>query len=225
MRTAIAASASDAMQQILTRGDTRNISESSVEYEVRELHTIQIIGPPAIERLSNSTSNARGNMLSTKSKLLLSLTMATPMLFAACVDNTLIGPYRDVAGTYDLTVFSGATLPVTYTYGPNPQSSIIPNGGTVTWTDGTMVLNSNGTFTERNFFDYQDNGGASGRSSFVSTGTFTVNGTDFTLSAPPQGQLLARFAQGSLVTGNPSKINYVEDNGNGTSSAYEYIMP
>src|SRR5712671_8111131 len=77
MRTAIAASASDAMQQILTRGDTRNISESSVEYEVRELHTIQIIGPPAIERLSNSTSNARGNMLSTKSKLLLSLTMAT----------------------------------------------------------------------------------------------------------------------------------------------------
>ena len=32
-----AASASDAMQQILTRGDTRNISESSVEYEVREI--------------------------------------------------------------------------------------------------------------------------------------------------------------------------------------------
>ena len=54
-------------------------------------------------------------MLTRKSKLLLSLTVATPMLFAACVDNTLIGPYRDVAGTYDLTVFSGATLPVTYT--------------------------------------------------------------------------------------------------------------
>lgn len=165
-------------------------------------------------------------MLTRKAKLLLSLTVATPILFAACVDNTLIGPYRDFAGTYQLTVFSGATLPVTYTYGPNPQSPIIPNGGTVTWTDGTMVLNSNATFTERNYYDYQDNGGASGRSSFVSTGTFTVNGTDFTLSAPAQGQLAARFAQGSLVidTSNRTKINYVENNGNGTTSAYEYIM-
>jgi hypothetical protein len=165
-------------------------------------------------------------MLSTKSKLLLSLTMATPMLFAACVDNTLIGPYRDIAGTYQLTVFSGATPPVTYTYAPNPQSSIIPNGGTVTWTDGTMVLNSNGTFTERDFYDYRDNGGGSGRSSFLSTGTFTVNGTDFTLSAPPvQGQTLARFATGSLTPqGSITKINYVEDNGNGTTSAYEYVM-
>jgi hypothetical protein len=223
MRTAIAASASDAMQQILIRGDTRNISESSVEYEVREMHTIQIIGPRAVERLSNSTSNARGNMLSTKSKLLLSLTMATPMLFAGCVDNTLIGPYRDVAGTYNLTVFSGASLPVTYTY-LSGQNSVVPNGGTITWTDGTMVLNSQGTFTERNNYDYQDNLGASGRQAFVSQGTFTLNGSDFTLSAPAQNGIAARFAQGSLVVSNNSRINYVEDNGNGTTSAYEYIM-
>jgi hypothetical protein len=163
-------------------------------------------------------------MLTRKAKLLLSLSVATPILFAACVDNTLIGPYRDVAGTYQLTVFSGATPPVTFTYGPNSQSSIIPNGGTITWTDGTMVLNSNGTFTERNFYDYQDNGGASGRKSFVSNGTFTLNGTDFTLSAPAQNGILARFATGSLVISNNSRINYVEDNGNGTTSAYEYIM-
>jgi hypothetical protein len=163
-------------------------------------------------------------MLTRKAKLLLSLSVATPILFAACVDNTLIGPYRDVAGTYQLTVFSGATPPVTFTYGPNPQSSIIPNGGTVTWTDGTMVLYSNGTFTETNYYDYHDNGGASGRESYVSNGTFTVNGTDFTLSAPAQNNSLARFATGSLVISNISRINYVEDNGNGTSSAYEYIM-
>ena len=163
-------------------------------------------------------------MLTRKAKLLLSLGVATPILFAACVDNTLIGPYRDIAGTYQLTVFSGATLPVTYTYGPNQQSPIIPNGGTVTWTDGTMVLNSNGTFTERNNYDYRDNGGATGSSSFVSNGTFTVNGTDFTLSAPATNQTNARFATGSLVTGSTSRINYVEDNGNGTTSAYEYIM-
>jgi hypothetical protein len=48
MRIAIAASASDAMQQILTRGDTGNISDYSVEYEVREMHTTQIIGPRAL---------------------------------------------------------------------------------------------------------------------------------------------------------------------------------
>ena len=162
-------------------------------------------------------------MLTRKAKLLLSLTVATPMLFAACVDNTLIGPYRDIAGTYQLTVFSGATLPVTFTYASN-QNSVVPNGGTITWTDGTMVLNSNGTFTERNNYDYQDNGGSSGRSAFVSTGTFTVNGTDFTLSAPAQSGIAARFGTGSLVTGSISRINYVEDNGNGTTSAYEYIM-
>ena len=190
---------------------------------MREMHSLQINGPRAIERLSNSTSNARGNMLTRKSKLLLSLTVATPMLFAACVDNTLIGPYRDVAGTYDLTVFSGASLPVTYTYSAG-QSSVVPNGGTITWTDGTMVLNSQGTFTERNNYDYQDNLGASGSSAFVSQGTFTLNGSDFTLSAPAQSGIAARFAQGSLVVGNNSRINYVEDNGNGTTSAYEYIM-
>jgi hypothetical protein len=162
-------------------------------------------------------------MLTRKSKLLLSLTAAIPMLFAACVDNTLIGPYRDVAGTYDLTVFSGATLPVTYTYLAG-QNSVVPNGGTITWTDGTMVLNSQGTFTERNNYDYQDNQGASGRQAFVSQGTFTLNGSDFTLSAPAQNGIAARFAQGSLIVSNNSRINYVEDNGNGTTSAYEYIM-
>jgi predicted small secreted protein len=194
-----------------------------VEYEVREMHSLQIIGPRAVKRLSNSTSNARGNMLTRKSKLLLSLTVATPMLFAACVDNTLIGPYRDVAGTYDLTVFSGASLPVTYTY-LSGQNSVVPNGGTITWTDGTMVLNSQGTFTERNNYDYQDNLGASGRQAFVSQGTFTLNGSDFTLSAPAQNNIAARFAQGTLIVSNNSRINYVEDNGNGTTSAYEYIM-
>jgi hypothetical protein len=66
--------------------------------------------------------------------------------------------------------------------------------------------------------------GASGTQAFVSQGTFTLNGSDFTLSAPAQNGIAARFAQGSLVVGNNSRINYVEDNGNGTTSAYEYIM-
>jgi hypothetical protein len=158
-------------------------------------------------------------MLTRKSKLLLSLTVAIPMLFAACVDNTLTGPYGDVAGTYQLSVFAGRTLPITFTY-PSGQLTELPNGGSATWTDGTMVLYSNGTFTERDNFDYQDNLGSSGRSAFVSSGTFTVNGTDFTLSAPAGNQTLARFATGTILV---DRINYNEDNGNGTTSAFEYL--
>ena len=153
-------------------------------------------------------------MLTRKSKLLLSLTVATPLLFAACVDNTLIGPYRDVAGTYQLTIFSGASIPVTFTYAAGRLKGL-PNGGTATWTDGTMVLNSNGTFTERNNYDYQDNLGSSGSESFVSSGTFTVNGTDFTLSSPQVGQVAGRFATGTIQL---DRINYVEQN-----FAFEYI--
>jgi hypothetical protein len=153
-------------------------------------------------------------MLSRKSKLLLSLTVAAPILFAACVDNTLIGPYRDVAGTYRLTIFSGASVPVTFTYAAGRLRGL-PNGGTATWTDGTMELNSNGTFTERNNYDYRDNGGAFGSDSFVSTGTFTLNGTDFTLSSPQVGQVAGRFATGTIQV---DRINYVEQN-----FAFEYI--
>jgi len=156
-------------------------------------------------------------MLTRKAKLLLSLTAATPLLFAACTDNSLTGPYGDVAGTYQLTVFQGATPPVTHTYQAG-QINALPNGGTIQWTDGTMVLNSNGTFTETNNYIITPTGEQSRSSAFVSIGTYTVDGTFFTLSAPAQSQIAARYAEGTI---DLDRINYIEDDG-GVSLAYEY---
>ncbi len=159
-------------------------------------------------------------MLTRKSKLLLSLTAAIPLAFAACVDNSLIGPYGDVAGTYQLTVFQGRTVPVTFTYQPGevPQ---LPNGGTIRWTDGTLELRSNGTFREINNYIITPSGGSSVSDSYVSNGTFTVNGTSFTLSAPQTSQESARFASGTI---DIDRINYTEDDGFGGQLAYEYLL-
>jgi len=153
-------------------------------------------------------------MLTRKAKLLLSLTAATPLLFAACKDNSLLGPYGDVAGTYQLTVFQGATLPVTYTYQPGDPT--LPSGGTVRWTDGTMVLRSDGTFRETNNYIVTPSGGSSSSNAFVSIGTFTVNGTEFTLSAPN------RFVTGGTL--DLDTIRYLEDDDFGTPLAFEYKM-
>ena len=156
-------------------------------------------------------------MITRKAKLLLSLTAAIPLLLAACTDNSLTGPYGDVAGTYQLTVFQGATPPVTHTYQPGELSGL-PNGGTLTWTDGTMVLTSNGTFTETNNYVVTPTGGQSQSNAFVSVGSYTVDGTFFTLSAPEQNQGSARYAEGTV---DGDRINYTEIEG-GVSVAYEY---
>ncbi|MFN2635682.1 MAG: hypothetical protein ABR585_01460 [Gemmatimonadaceae bacterium] len=155
-------------------------------------------------------------MLTTRVKRI--LTLATAVTLAACTDNTGIGPYRDVAGTYQLTVFSGRTLPTTYTYSAG-QIQALPNGGTITWTGGTMVLNSVGTFVETNDYTITPNGGSSSNSSFISSGTFTISGIDFTLSAQQQNGAPARFAQGTIEN---NTINYQEDDGTGQLAAFEY---
>ena len=157
-------------------------------------------------------------MLTTRVKRVITLA-ALPAILAACVDNTGIGPYADVAGEYQLTIFSSSSVPVTYTYSPG-QIGALPNGGTIEWTDGSMVLNSNGTFVETNNYIITPNGGASSSNFFRSTGTFTVNGIDFTLSAPVQNQTSARFAQGTIQN---NRINYQEDDGNGGVAVFEYI--
>lgn len=146
------------------------------------------------------------------------LSVIAVMLVAACTDNSINGPYANVAGTYQLTVFAGRTLPATYTYSAG-QISTLPNGGTIQWTDGTMVLNSNGTFVETNNYVSTPNGGNSTSGSFVSNGTYTVSGSNFTLSAPAQNQVAQRFASGTIQF---DTINYDEDNGDGTTSSYEY---
>ena len=146
------------------------------------------------------------------------LSVMAVMLVAACTDNSINAPYADVAGTYQLTVFAGRTLPATYTYSAG-QISALPNGGTIQWTDGTMVLNSNGTFVETNNYIATPNGGTAQSGSFISSGTYTVSGSNFTLSAPAQNGVASRFASGTIQF---DTINYDEDNGDGTTSSYEY---
>jgi hypothetical protein len=157
-------------------------------------------------------------MLMRNTKRLLSVIAV--MAVAACTDNSINGPYGNVAGTYQLTVFSGRTVPTT-PFGPYPagQFSELPNGGTIQWTDGTMVLNSNGTFVETNNYVANDNVNGSHSGSFVSNGTYTVSGSNFTLSAPAQNGVPQRFATGTIQF---NTINYDEDNGDGTTSSYEY---
>ena len=146
------------------------------------------------------------------------LSLIAVMAIAACTDNSITNPYGNVEGTYQLTVFAGRTLPATYTYSAG-QIQALPNGGTVQWTDGTMVLNRNGTFVETNNRIISPNGEASYSDPFISSGTYTVNGINFTLSAPAQNGIAQRYATGTIQF---DKINYDEDNGNGTTSQYEY---
>lgn len=152
-------------------------------------------------------------MLTRKVRRLLSLTAAAPLLVAGCTDNGLTGPYGEVSGTYQLTVFAGRSVPTTITC--QPGTCGLSNGGTFHVSDGTLVLNSNGTYTETNHYVTTPTGGVASPSTFVSTGTFTVNGDAFTLS---DGQS-QRFVSGTIGFDNINwTINYTEDN-----EPYEYM--
>lgn len=152
-------------------------------------------------------------MLTRKSKLLLSLTAAIPLLFAACTDNGIFDPNVDVAGTYQLTVFANGSVPRTFTVaaGQDPE---LPNGGTARIDAGTLVLNANGTFTETNNFTKTPTGGQSFLSDFVSVGTFSVQGNQLTLQANAQNGFSARFIDGTVEF---DTVSYVEG-----GFAYEY---
>ena len=152
-------------------------------------------------------------MLTKKARLLLSLTAATPLVFAACTDNNIVNPTTNAAGTYQLTVFGGRGIPGYFTIAPGDAD--YPNGATFVVRDGTLVLNNDGTFVETNHFVTTPTGGQAQQSNFESRGTFTLNGTALTL-----------FDQSRQRTVNATLefdiINYTEANGDGTFDSYEY---
>ncbi|MDP9205539.1 MAG: hypothetical protein M3P12_08805 [Gemmatimonadota bacterium] len=155
-------------------------------------------------------------MLTRKAKLLLSLTTATPLLFAGCTDNGIFNPLADAAGTYQLTVYAGKTLPAHYVIQPNdPQYPNYQNGATFDVVDGRMVLNSNGTYTETNNYVFTPTGQASSTSSYVSQGVWTLNGNTFTLSSQSEN----RYVTGTL---DVNTINYQEPNSTGGYDSFEY---
>lgn len=153
-------------------------------------------------------------MLTRKTKLLLSLTAAIPLLLAACTDNGIFDPREDVAGTYQLTVFANGSVPRTFTVTAGSGDPELPNGGTARIDDGTLVLRADGTFTEINNFTKTPTGEQSFQSDFVSIGTFTVNGTRIILQAPQQSGFSPRFLDGTIEF---DTISYIENN-----FAYEY---
>jgi hypothetical protein len=160
-------------------------------------------------------------MLTKKSKLLLTLTAATPLLFAACTDNGIFNPLQDASGTYQLTVYAGKTMPATFTIQPgDPNFPEAPNGGTLVVTDGTLVLQNNGTFVETNNYTITPTGQSGTAHQFVSSGTWSLSGTNFTLT----DQSLQRFDTGTLDTDANGRltVNYTEDSGNGVFQSFEY---
>ena len=160
-------------------------------------------------------------MLTKKSRLLLTLTAATPLLFAACTDNGIFNPLQDASGTYQLTIYANKSVPAQFTIQPgDPAFPEAPNGGTLVVTDGTLVLQNSGAFVETNNYTITPTGQSGQAHQFVSSGTWSLNGTDFTLS----DQSLQRFDTGTLApdaNGNLT-VNYTEDGGNGVFQSFEY---
>ena len=146
------------------------------------------------------------------------LSLIAVMAIAACTDNSILNPYGDVSGQYQLTVFDGQTLPANFVYQPGDDPAF-PNGGTMEWTDGTMVLNSNGTFVETDNYIMTPYGESAINGSFISSGTYTVSGTAFSLSAPPQNGYPQRYATGTVQL---DRINYKESTSGGSTSSFEY---
>jgi hypothetical protein len=170
----------------------------------------------------HSISNARGNMLTRKSRLLLGVMAATPLLFAACRDNSIVNPMANAAGDYTLTVYAGRSIPATYQIQPgDPNFPLFPNGGTLVVTGGDLVLGDVGTFIETNNYSNTPTGGQTTTSYFVSSGTWTLSGTTFTLSDPSRNRLVTGTL--ALNVNNKLTVNYMADNGTGLVQAYEYI--
>jgi len=162
-------------------------------------------------------------MLTKKSRLFLGLTVATPLLFAACTDNGIFNPMSDAAGTYQLTIYAGSSVPFFFTVQPGDVD--FPNGARFDVSGGTLVLNSNGSFVETDNILITPQGQAAFPNDFISSGTWTLNGTALTLSAPAQNNNNARFVTGTLDTNVNSqlRINYQEANGSGGFDSFEYV--
>jgi len=164
-------------------------------------------------------------MLTKKARLFLSLTAATPLLFAAaCTDNGILNPLADAAGQYQLTVYAGKTLTAHYVIQPNDPyfSADAPNGGTLDVTDGTLDLNTDGTYTEINNYIITPSGGSPLQRFFRSQGSWTMNVNDeVTLSSQAENRFVTATWTVDDVNGKET-INYQEANGTGGVDSFEY---
>ena len=137
----------------------------------------------------------------------LALGLLAVALATACTDNGVFNPLNNASGTYTLTVSQGRTIPATFT--------------TFVVTGGTLVLSNNGNFSETNNFSDRSTGQAS---QFVSQGTWTLNGDQLSLFAPPQNGDSQRNISGTLDfdANNVATVSYTEVDNNGVLQSYEY---
>jgi hypothetical protein len=157
-------------------------------------------------------------MLTKNTRVALALTAAVPLLFSACKDNNLVTP-ENVVGTYQLSLFRGQLPPVTDTYQASDGVPGFPNGGTATWTDGTIVLDANGNFAETDNVTLAPTGGTTQPSAFTSLGTYRLSGNSIIFTAPPQDNLNGRSFTGTVTV---NSISYQESNGQGGFDLFEY---
>ena len=148
-------------------------------------------------------------MRTKNARFVLALTAATPLLFAACKDNNLVTP-ENVVGTYQLSLFRGVAPPVTDTYQASDNVSGFPDGGTATWTDGTIVLNADGGFAETDNVTLSPTGGTTQQSAFTSVGTYRLSGSSIIFTAPAQNGANARNFTATVTV---NSISYQESNG------------
>lgn len=149
---------------------------------------------------------------------LLSVAAIAPLLLTSCDSSNNFDPFEDAAGTYELSVYAGASVPVTFNCDPGECTQSFSNGGTIRVTDGTLVLYEDGTFDETNRFVMTPTGGSARNETFISSGTYEIFGDEVELYAPPQNNNEARFLNAEFdYSGNDIRIRYVED-----GVSYEY---
>lgn len=140
-------------------------------------------------------------MLTKRVRRFLSVAAMAPLFLTACDSN----PFNpdDETGTYQLTFYDGTGVPATFNCQPGdcttPNGTTMPSGGTLRVNSGTLVLRSDGTFTERNRFTARPNG-TSTVDNFDLTwnGTYEYDGFNLTLFVPAQNNQSQRFVDATL---------------------------
>ena len=94
------------------------------------------------------------------------------------------------------------------------------NGGTLVVTGGTLALSNNGTFVETNNYAITPSGGSTVQRQFVSSGTWNLNGTTFSLSDPSRRRQVSGTLEPDI--NNNWTVNYSENDGTGIFQQFEY---
>lgn len=146
-------------------------------------------------------------MLTKRVRRFLSVAAMAPLFLTAC-DSNPFDP-DDETGTYQLTFYDDVRVPATFNCQPGDCG--MPNGGTLRVQSGTLVLRSNGTFTETNRYTETPVGQSASTYNLTWDGTYEYDGFNLELFVPAQGNQSARFVDATL---DGNTIAYTENGDN-----------